>query len=173
MRWGAEILSAQPAVVAAAERLRAALLLLYADDDPIADPRAARSSSRARPPPTSPRAATSVTTTRSSTKWAGRRCSKTWPHGWANTCRCGRRVRRVGAGGLRLGRPVGTSRSHAYFTHQPVPGGRCPGVAGRIGGIDVEAVVPLAKPQRSPSGRGHRCGRGRRCGGAGRHRGRS
>ena len=41
MRWGAEILSAQPAVVAAAERLRAALLLLYADDDPIADPRAA------------------------------------------------------------------------------------------------------------------------------------
>ena len=41
VRWGAEILSVQPAVIAAADRLRAALLLLYADDDPIADPRAA------------------------------------------------------------------------------------------------------------------------------------
>ena len=41
VRWGAEILKAQPAVIAAADRLRAALLLLYADDDPIAEPRAA------------------------------------------------------------------------------------------------------------------------------------
>src|SRR5271157_1875017 len=41
VRWGAEILRAQPAVIAAAGRLRSALLLLYADDDPIADPRAA------------------------------------------------------------------------------------------------------------------------------------
>jgi alpha-beta hydrolase superfamily lysophospholipase len=40
-RWGAEILRAQPAVMAAAGRLRLPLLLLYADDDPIADPRAA------------------------------------------------------------------------------------------------------------------------------------
>ena len=40
-RWAAEILSAQPAVIVAAGRLRTALLLLYADDDPIADPRAA------------------------------------------------------------------------------------------------------------------------------------
>ena len=40
-RWAAEILSAQPAVIAAAGRLRLPLLLLYADDDPIADPRAA------------------------------------------------------------------------------------------------------------------------------------
>jgi alpha-beta hydrolase superfamily lysophospholipase len=40
-RWAAEILKAQPAVIAAAGRLRLPLLLLYADDDPIADPRAA------------------------------------------------------------------------------------------------------------------------------------
>jgi alpha-beta hydrolase superfamily lysophospholipase len=40
-RWGVEILNAQPAVIAAAGRLRTALLLLYAADDPIADPRAA------------------------------------------------------------------------------------------------------------------------------------
>ena len=40
-RWATEILSAQPAVIAAAGRLRLPLLLLYADDDPIADPRAA------------------------------------------------------------------------------------------------------------------------------------
>ncbi len=40
-RWAAEMLTAQPAVIDAASRLRLPLLLLYADDDPIADPRAA------------------------------------------------------------------------------------------------------------------------------------
>jgi alpha-beta hydrolase superfamily lysophospholipase len=40
-RWGVEILNAQPAVIAAAGRLRTALLLLYAAADPIADPHAA------------------------------------------------------------------------------------------------------------------------------------
>jgi lysophospholipase len=39
VRWAAEILEAQRAVIRAAGRLRLPLLLLYADDDPIADPR--------------------------------------------------------------------------------------------------------------------------------------
>jgi lysophospholipase len=39
VRWAAEVLSAQRAVLSAAGRLRLPLLLLYADDDPIADPR--------------------------------------------------------------------------------------------------------------------------------------
>jgi lysophospholipase len=40
-RWAAEVLDAQPAVIAAAGRLRLPFLLMYADDDPIADPSAA------------------------------------------------------------------------------------------------------------------------------------
>jgi lysophospholipase len=39
VRWAAEVLDAQRAVLSAAGRLRLPLLLLYADDDPIADPR--------------------------------------------------------------------------------------------------------------------------------------
>ena len=38
VRWAAEILTAQRAVVGAADQLRLPLLLLYADADPIADP---------------------------------------------------------------------------------------------------------------------------------------
>jgi lysophospholipase len=40
-RWAAEVFDAQPAVIAAADRLQLPFLLMYAGDDPIADPRAA------------------------------------------------------------------------------------------------------------------------------------